>query len=67
MGGGRATLFGPEGREFDARGSAFVVDPDCFKALAAAESVPPKSVRNPVVKLGRLRTGSATGTFARRG
>ena len=37
-------------------GSAFVVDPDCFEALAAAESVPPKSIRNRVVKLGRHST-----------
>ena len=34
-------------------GSAFVVEPDCFEALAAAESMPPKSIRNRVVKLGR--------------
>ena len=38
------------------RGSAFVVDPDAFEALAAVESVPPKSVRNRVRKLGRHRT-----------
>ena len=37
-------------------GSAFVVDPDCFEALAAAESLPTKSIRNRVVKLGRHST-----------
>ena len=37
-------------------GSAFVVDPDCFEALAAAESLPRKSIRNRVVKLGRHST-----------
>ena len=37
-------------------GSAFVVDPDCFEALAAAESMPPKSIRNRVLKLGRHST-----------
>ena len=37
-------------------GSAFVVDPDCFEALAAIESVPPKSIRNRVLKLGRHST-----------
>ena len=37
-------------------GAAFVVDPDCFEALAAAESLPPKSIRNRVLKLGRHRT-----------
>ena len=37
-------------------GSAFVVDPDCFEALAVAESMPPKSIRNRVLKLGRHST-----------
>ena len=37
-------------------GSAFVVDPDCFEALAAGESMPPKSIRNRVLKLGRHST-----------
>ena len=37
-------------------GSAFVVDPDCFEGLAAAESMPPKSIRNRVLKLGRHST-----------
>ena len=37
-------------------GSAFVVDPDCFEALAAAESLPTKSIRNRVLKLGRHST-----------
>ncbi len=33
-----------------------MVDPDCFEALAAAESMPPKSIRNRVLKLGRHST-----------
>ena len=37
-------------------GSAFVVEPDCFEALAAAESLAPKSIRNRVLKLGRHST-----------
>ena len=37
-------------------GSAFVVEPDCFEALATAESLPPKSIRNRVLKLGRHST-----------
>ncbi|MCY3811193.1 MAG: hypothetical protein OXH15_05305 [Gammaproteobacteria bacterium] len=37
-------------------GSAYVVDPDGFEALAEAESVAPKSIRNRVRKLGRHRT-----------
>ncbi|MCY3811292.1 MAG: hypothetical protein OXH15_05810 [Gammaproteobacteria bacterium] len=42
-------------------GSAYVVDPDCFEALAAAESMPPKSIRNRVLKLGRHRTRRSAG------
>ena len=42
-------------------GSAFVVDPDCFEGLAAAASMPPKSIRNRVVKLGRHSTRRSKG------
>ena len=42
-------------------GAAYVVDPDCFEALAAAESMPPKSIRNRVLKLGRHRTRRSAG------
>ena len=42
-------------------GAAFVVDPDGFEALAAAGSMPPKSIRNRVVKLGRHRTRRSEG------
>ena len=37
-------------------GTAYVVDPDGFEELAAAESMPPKSIRNRVLKLGKHRT-----------
>ena len=42
-------------------GAAFVVDPDGFEALAAAGSMPPKSIRNRVVKLGRHSTRRSEG------
>jgi len=42
-------------------GAAYVVVPDGFEALAAAESTTPKSIRNRVLRLGRHRSRRSAG------